>query len=150
MKRVIPSGHRWTDKEIKKLMGLWLEETDIEEIANTFGTTFYAINKQITRMRQEGIPMPRRNAGNYAGRNDKPWTQEEIEYLIRRREDQINAEAIARELDRSFLGVQAMIRKLRQEGVPIKMLGNGVRRLWSPERARLAIAGRMTHIATGT
>lgn len=143
MKRVIASGHRWTDKELKRLMGRWLAEVEIDEIAREFQTTHYAINKQIGRMRQEGIPMPRRNAGHVAGRNNKPWTPQEAEYLIRRREDQVTAEKIADELDRSFLGVQGMIRQLRKEGVPVKMLGNGVRRLWNPEVLKMILHGRM-------
>lgn len=136
------TGHRWTDTELKKLIGLWLEGRELEDIAKEFNTTRFAINGAILRMRRDGIPIPRRNQGHKAGRRNQLWTPQETEYLVRRRNDKATAEQIAVELDRSFLAVQSMIRVLRGEGVPVKMLGNGARRLWNPQDLKIAIAGR--------
>lgn len=76
----------------------------------------------------------------------KPWTQSEVEYVIRRRNDKISAEQIAEELDRTFLGVQALIQKLRKEDVPIRMLGSGKRRLWDVSALKAACVGRSLYL----
>lgn len=141
MKRV-NNGHRWTQDEFKRLIGYWLEGKELDEIAAIFKCTGKGINAMVGRLRREGIPLPRRTKGHRAGRSNTPWTSEEVEYLVRRRNEQITAEQIGNELGRSFLAVQAMIRVLRAEGVPVKMLGQGVRRLWNPEALKAAIAGR--------
>lgn len=141
MKKV-NNGHRWTNDELLKLIGDWVSGIDIDEIAKSFQCTRFGINKQILRLRQDGISVPRRTSGHKAGRHNKPWTQAEIEYLVRRRNDKATAEQIATELDRSFFAVQAMIQTLRKEKIPVKMLGMGVRRLWNPEVLKVSIAGR--------
>ena len=135
-------GHRWTDEEFKKLIGGWLEGKSLDELGREFSCTRHGIHKAITRLRKDGIPLPRRKHGHAAGRKNCPWTQQEVEYLVRRREDQVSADQIALELDRSFLAVQNMIALLRKEGVEVKMLGMGVRRLWNPEILKAALVGR--------
>lgn len=140
-------GRRWTTEQLMKLTGMWLRGDDVQDIASAFATTTFAINKVISRMRADGIPMPRRKKGHRAGRHNKPWTQSEVEYLVRRRAERATAENIATELDRSFYGVQGMILKLRQEDVPVPMLGNGTRRLWDPAQINAAIVGRSLILA---
>lgn len=115
---------------------------DTAEIASLFNSTSFAINKIVVRLRREGIPLKRRTAGHRTGRVNKLWTQEEVEYVIRRRNDRATVEVIAAELGRSFIGVQNLIQKLRKEDVPIQMLGMGVRRLWNVEALKMAVAGR--------
>lgn len=138
----ITNGHRWTDGELKQLIGYCYQAKDTSEMASLLNVSRFAINKQISRLRKEGVPIPMRRNGHKAGRHNQPWTQEEIEYLFRRREDSITAEQIAVELDRSILSIQGMIQKLRKEEIPVKMLGQGVRRLWNPDILKIAIAGR--------
>lgn len=135
-------GHRWTDMELRQLIGKWMEGESLDALALHFKCTRHGINKQVLRMRREGIPLPRRAAGHVADRSNKPWTQAEVEFIVRRRNESATAEQMAVELGRSFLSVQGMIAKLRKEGIAVRMLGSGVRRLWSPESLREAIAGR--------
>lgn len=135
-------GHRWTDAEMQKLVGLWLQGTDVLDIAKEFTTTIHAINHVVHRLRKNGVPLPRRKQGHRAGRRNTPWTQEEVEYVIRRRNDKATVEEIAVELDRTFGGVTSMIGTLRGQGVNVRMLGNGTRKLWDPEKLRQAIVGR--------
>lgn len=136
------NGHRWTPGELQKLIGLWMKEHDTADIAQELNTTSYAINKLVGRLRRDGVPLKRKTQGHKPGRRNNPWTPEEVEYLVRRRLDKATAEQIAEELDRTFCGVQGMILRLRAEGVPVGMLGRGVRRLWDPEKLKLAVACR--------
>ena len=136
----INHAHRWTDAELILLITQWTANIDIDQIAEEFGCTRHGINAQILRMRRDGIPVPRRNAGPKADRANQPWTQADVEFLVRRRNDGATAEQIGNEMGRSFLAVQGMIQRLRQEGVGIRMLGSGVRRLWSADVLRTAIA----------
>lgn len=135
-------GHRWTDDELKSLMASWSEGWEVDLIAANLNVTRAAVLKMVLKLRANGIPLPKRQSGHVAGRRNQPWTQEEVEYLVRRREQQATTEAIAVELQRSWSAVQLMIGKLRKEGVPVKMLGCGVRRLWSPEKLRESAVGR--------
>jgi transposase len=135
-------AHRWTEPELREFIGMYMRSVDVQTVANHFGVTVASCAKIAGRLRKEGVPLPRRTAGHIAGRRNQPWTQEEIEYLVRRRKDRATAEEIALELNRSFHGVQGMILTLRKEGVDVGMLGSGVRRLWSPERLSMACAGR--------
>lgn len=139
-------GHRWTEAEMRELIGMWLAEKPLGEIAAHFGVRPRAITKLAGRVRQQGIPLPKRSAGNFAGRHNKPWTQEEVEYLVRRRNERANAQQIADELDRTHNSVSAMIYKLRQEGVNVRLIGHGTRRLWNAERLRAAMAGRLLRV----
>lgn len=133
---------KWTNADMRKLIAAWLKGDELDAIAKQFKTTRYAISKLVLRMRRDGIPLPRRTKGHRAGRAFKLWTQSEVEFLIRRRNEQATAEQIALELDRSFLAVQGMIQKLRIEGVDVRKLGQGKRRLWDAETLKGAIAGR--------
>lgn len=126
-------GHRWTNGEIKQLMALWVDGLTVDEIASALETTRPAISKMIVRLRKNGIPLPRRTKGNIAGRAFKPWTQAEVEYLVRRRYEKATSEEIANELGRTWNAVDAMIGKLRGEGVAVPMRGQGVRRLWDSD-----------------
>ncbi len=139
-------GHRWTEAEMRELIGMWIGGTPTEEIAQHFGVRPRSISKVAGRLRREGIPLPKRNPGHVAGRYNKPWTQEEVEYLIRRRNERANAQQIAEELDRTHNGVAAMIYKLRGEGVNVRLIGHGTRRLWNAESLRAAMAGRMLRV----
>jgi len=136
------TGHRWTNAELETLMRMWAADATLAEIASALSATEHAISHQVTRMRKNGIPLKRRTSGHMKGRSWQLWTPEEVEYLIRRREAKDTAEQIAADMGRSFLGVQGMIQKLRKEGVPVPMRGNGVRRLWCPNKLRESIAGR--------
>ncbi len=135
-------GHRWTDIELRQLIGKWMDGDSLDALAEHFKCTRHGVNKQVLLMRREGIPLPRRVAGHVSDRSNKPWTQSEVEFIVRRRNDGATAEQMAVELDRSFLAVQGMIAKLRKEGVVVRMLGSGVRRLWNPDVLKAAIAGR--------
>lgn len=135
-------GHRWTDEELKALMASWAEGWPVDIIAGNLNVTRAAVMKMVLRLRANGIPLQRRTAGHQAGRRNQPWTQEEVEYLVRCREKQITSEQIAVDLGRSWNAVQNMIGKLRADGVPVKMLGCGVRKLWSAERIMEAALGR--------
>lgn len=137
-----PKHHRWTVPQLQQLICDWCAGMNLDAMCEKYGATRFAINKQILRMRQEGVSIPRRNAGHLPEQRDKPWTQSEIEYLVRRRNDRITAEQIGIELGRTFLGIQNMIRVLRKEGVPIQMLGNGTRKQWCAERLKAACAGK--------
>lgn len=136
------NGRRYTTDELRKLMAMWEANASPEEIGEALGTTWKAILCQVGRMRRDGIPLTRRRKGHRAGRFNKPWTQEEIEYVFRRRLTGDTAETIAADLDRTYSGVAGIITKLRREGAPIAMRGNGVRRLWSVEALKAAAIGR--------
>lgn len=133
---------KWTEAEMREFIGMWIAGKEIDEIAQHFNVSRHAINVMATRMRREGVPLPRRKKGHRAERQNKPWTQEEVEYLVRRRNEKVSCEVIGVELGRSFLAVQAMVRKLKSEGVDVGEFGKGARRLWSPEKLNMAIAGR--------
>lgn len=123
-------GHKWTPDEVRKLMALWADEEPLPLIAEALNQTTSAVLKMVQRLRKEGIPLARRRRGHVAGRANKPWSQGEVEFLIRRRSEKATLEDIGVALGRSWNAVGAMVQTLRKEGVPIAMLGNGVRRLW--------------------
>lgn len=131
---------------MREFIGMWLSEKPTEDIARHFGVQTRSISKLAQRIRREGVPLPARKSGNSAGRHNKPWTQEEVEYLVRRRNDRATASQIAVELDRTHNAVSAMIGNLRGEGVNVRMLGQGTRRLWSAASLRAAMAGRCLRI----
>lgn len=135
-------GHRWTEAEMREFIGMWLSETPTEEIAAHFNVRVRSVYKLCGRLRREGVPLKKRDPGHLSGRHNKPWTQEEVEYLVRRRNERANAALIAEELDRSHNAVSAMIYKLREEGVNVRLIGHGTRRLWSAASLRAAMAGR--------
>lgn len=141
MKKV-NNGRKWTDTDLTELIALWCAHKPLDAIAKRFNTSEFAVRKMVTKMRANGIPIPMRAAGNRHGRTGRPWSQEEIEYLVRRRGERETAESIAAALGRSFQAVQNMISTLRREGVNVPMLGQGVRRRWSAESINMAIAGR--------
>jgi biotin operon repressor len=127
------TGHRWSTEELKQLMALWSSGESLESIASTINVTTAAVLKTVGRLRQNGIPLQRRTRGHVANRTNKPWTQGEVEYLLRRREEKATSEEIANELGRTWAAVSAMIGNLRSENVPVAMRGNGVRRLWNAD-----------------
>lgn len=127
-------GHRWTNDEMKTLIELWNNpEVPVKDIATKLNVTHYAILHHVGRMRKHGIRLLKRRAGNFAGRHNKSWTQGEIEYLVRRRNEKATNEDIANELGRTWNAVQVMIGKLRSEDLKIAMRGHGVRRLYDVE-----------------
>ena len=127
---------------MREFIGLWIGGEPTDKIAARFNVTTRSISKMAGRLRRDGIPLPKRQHGHIAGRHQKPWTQEEVEYLVRRRNERANAALIGGELDRTHSAVSAMIAKLRSEGVNVRLIGHGTRRLWSAESLRAAIAGR--------
>lgn len=135
-------NHRWTDDELKSLMAMWLKGDDLETIGKNFGISANAVNRQVGRLRQNGVPLPRRNPGHKAGRSNMLWTPEEVEYVVRRRNEGGTYETIGTELGRTYQAINGLITRLHKEGVPVKMVGKGKRKLWSPERLREAIVGR--------
>lgn len=124
-------GHRWTNEEIKVLMRMWEAGSSVEVISDKLNSTAYAINKMIVKLRSNGIPLSRRDKGNRPGKKGKAWTQPEVEYLVRRRQERATAEEIGAELDRTYCSINAMIQKLRAEEVKVECFGQGVRRKWS-------------------
>lgn len=139
------TGHRWTETDLVLLMKLWADGRSLIEIAGTLNSSQTALLKQVQRMRKSGIPLERRKHGSIAGRTNKNWTQGEVEYLLRRRNEKGTSEDIAIELNRTPNAVDGMIQKLRKEDVPIKMRGNGVRRLWDAEVLKAVAVGVMTY-----
>jgi biotin operon repressor len=136
-------GRRYTTEEIRKLMQDWEADVPLEEVAVNLETTTRAILHMVQRLRADGIPMKRRTRGHKRdGRAYKLWTQQEIEYLFRRRLTGASAEEIGVDLGRTASAIQQMIDVLRKGGVPIAMRGQGVRRLWSLEDLKAAAAGR--------
>lgn len=127
------TGHRWTTEEMRTLMQMWANDEELKVIAEKLEVTTASILHTVNRLRHSGIPLKRRTRGHKAGRQYQLWTQGEVEYLVRRREEKATCEEIAVDLGRSWSAVNAMINKLRQEQVPIAMRGNGVRRLWNAD-----------------
>lgn len=136
------TGHRWTTQELQTLMRLWADEVQLFDIAEQLKVTTHAVLHIVGRMRKEGVPLARRKRGHVAGRANKPWSQGEVEFLMRKREEKATSEEIAVSLGRSFNSVSAMIATLRKEGVPVAMRGMGVRRLWNAESLKAVAAQR--------
>lgn len=132
----------WTQDDLTKLVGLWCSHVPVEEIASTFGVSRVAVNKMVTKLRQGGIPIPRRKAGTRPNRHFQQWTQQEVEYLVRRLAHRDTHERIALDLGRTHQAVQMMAGKLRSEGAPVKKLRGGRARLWDAEAINIAIAGK--------
>ena len=136
-------GHKWNTEELQELIGMWLRGVETYEICRRFDVQPTGLNKLILRLRKNGIPLPIRKQGHKPERYNKPWTQEEVETVVRMRNERRSTADIASAIDRSFYGVQALIMKLRnEEEVPVVSLGNGRRRLWDAERLRDACAAR--------
>lgn len=123
-------GHRWTNEELKNLMIMWAADDSLEKIASQLKVTTTAILKQVQRMRKQGIPLAIRRNGHVSGVKNKNWTQGEVEYVLRRRNEKATSEEIGVELGRSTNAVNGLIGRLRKENVDVKMRGNGVRKLW--------------------
>lgn len=138
------NGHRWTNDEIKILMRLWAEDKSLTEIGEELGVTKHAAQKMVVRLRSEGIPMKHRTRGHVAGRKNNPWSQSQVEYLIRRRAERATVEEISHELERSEQAVHAMIQTLRKEGVHVTRFGGGMRRKWNPVVAMAAMGQQNT------
>jgi biotin operon repressor len=140
-------GHRWTTDELRQLMLAWAAGDGLYAIADSLNVTLSAVLKMIQKLRKNGIPMQRRHGGHVAGRSYRSWTQGEVEYLIRRREEKATCEEIGVELGRTPNAVHGMIQKLRQEQVPVAMRGNGVRRLWNADELKaVAVQSPDDHI----
>ncbi len=127
------NGHRWTNDELKSLMALWAEHEALDVMAAKLGVTRYSILKQIQRLRKEGIPLERRKKGHVSGRSNQLWTQEEVQYLMRRRSEGGTYEEVSTELGRSFNAICGMVNKLRKENIPIAGEGRGLHRQWDTE-----------------
>lgn len=138
-------GHRWTNQQIKQLMQSWENGDSLANISESLQLTQNSISKMVVRLRQQGIPLKRRARGHVAGRSNTLWSQSEIEYLIRRRNDKATTEQIGIELGRTFNAVNAMVHKLRHEQVPIAMMGSGCRKLWDSNLLK-AIFGNAENI----
>src|SRR3989442_732689 len=119
MKDGMIHGHRWTNEELQEYIKLYLSGKDSSEIANHFGVSISAVNKMALRMRKNGVMLPYKKRGHIAGRKNRQWTQEEVEYLVRRRNEGALTEEIASELDRTIYGVQGIICTLKSNGVEI-------------------------------
>jgi biotin operon repressor len=126
------TGHRWTEEEIKTLIKKWEEGYSIDEIGVLLNSTRVAILKQVQLLRKNGIPLKRRKSGN-PGNKHAQWTQGDVEYLLRRRNEKATSEEIGIELGRTPNAVDAMIGKLRKQSVNIAMRGQGVKRLYNIE-----------------
>lgn len=140
-KTLLQTGHRWTDGELREFMTMWANNCSLEEMSLRFTMTKRAVCKQVTRLRAAGVPLAYRKNGHVAGRTNKPWTQSEVEYVIRRRKELASCEVIADELQRTYNAVNAMIQTLRKESVDVPMRGSGARRLWCPEILKANMIG---------
>lgn len=143
-------GHRWTTDELKQLMALWQAGEVMETLMDRLNSTQSAILKMIQALRKQGIPLIRRDHGRVKGEKagsplravspgkywGRPWTQSDMEYVIRRRRENATAEDLAIELGRSVGGINGVIQKLRKDHVPVPMRGQGVRRLWDANQLR--------------
>lgn len=133
-------GHRWTNDELKVLANAWQSSVPAEIIGKHLLVSAYAVRKMAFKLRQNGIPLTYHRKGHVAGRRNMLWSQSEVEYLIKRRKDKATAEEIATELNRTFMGVQGMIAKLKSEKVHVGMLGCGKRRLWNADVLRMDVS----------
>ena len=143
------NGHRWTNEELSSLIRMWGDKLPVHEIAQTLGVTESALDKQIVRMRNAGVPLYYRGRptgkvrhGDSMTRAGKLWSQSECEYLMRRRADKATAAQIASEMNRSEKAINGMIGSLRSQGVPVQMLGTGVHKLWNPDLLRALAVDR--------
>lgn len=123
-------NHRWTNEEMKKLVKMWQEDKTLDEISVALGSTKRSLAAMVVRLRSGGIPLKKRQRGHKFGKTNTSWSQADVEYLVKRREAGGTVEEIAVELERSFYGVQALVLKLKQEGVALKKFGSGKSRLW--------------------
>lgn len=129
---------------------MWLRDLPLRDICVHFGIQATGVNKLVLRLRKNGIPLPLRKRGHKPDRYNKPWTQEEVETVVRMRNERRSTADIAAALDRSFFGIQALIFKLRnEEDVPVVSLGTGRRRLWDAQRLRDAVAARNLVVIEG-
>lgn len=140
-------GHRWTTEEVIDFMSRWNRGDSIPEMAEHFGCSRYGINKQVTRLRRDGVYLARRTKGrggedSGALRSQQLWTSEETEYLIRRRHNRASIEEIAVELGRSVYAINGMVQQLRKSGVKVPIYGSGQRKLWDADEINQAIAAR--------
>ena len=142
-------GHRWTTKELQKLIGMWLREMEVKDICKHFQIAPTGLNKLIQRLRKNGVPLPLRKKGHKPDRYNKPWTQEEVETVVRMRNAGSSTSDIADALERSFYGAQGMILRLKNEDIPIKSFGSGMRKLWDPQRLREACSVRNLVVIDG-
>lgn len=136
------NANKWTTEKYQELIGMWLRGVETDEICRHFKIAVTGLNKAINRLRANGVPLPLRKSGHKAGRHNAPWTQEEVETLIRMRNEKRPTSEISETLDRSFYSVQGMISRLHNEDIPVVKLGSGMRRLWDADRLRQSIAGR--------
>ena len=144
-------GNRYSTEKLQELIGMWLRNVEMSEICRHYSLTPSGLNKLVLRLRKNGIPLPLRKNGHKPGRYNKNWTQEEVETVIRMRNERTSTADIAQAMDRSFYGVQALILKLRnEEDIPVVSLGRGMRRLWDPQRLRDSVAGRGLIVVGGT
>jgi len=137
------NGHRWTNEELASLIRMWGDKIPVHEISKALGVTECALDKQIVRMRNAGVPLYYRGRPTSKARRGESitragalWSQSECEYLMRRRVDKATAAQIASEMNRSEKAINGMIQSLRKQGVPVQMLGTGVHKLWNPDLLR--------------
>ena len=133
------NGHRWTNEELTHFTKLWLSKKTSLEVAKELKVSLSAVNKIAVRLRKNGFMLPYRRKGHQAGMNNKLWTQSEVEYLLRRREEGATSEEISSELDRTFYGVLGMLQSLRKHDINYKRIGSGKRKLWDTEKIQLAL-----------
>lgn len=131
------TAKRWTTQEMMSFVADWNLGTDIGEMAQKYDVSPTTIRKRVLRLRQDGVPLPHRRAGHIAGRYNDPWTQADVEYVVRRRKEGISNAAIAVELGRTFCAVQGIVSQLRKEGV-VEKLGSGRKRLWNFDAIKAA------------
>lgn len=138
---------RWTTEEYQLLIVMWEREDSVESICKRFGLGATGVYKALYRLRKNGVPLKPRKKGPRFGRTSKNWTQEEVQSLIRMREQGLTLAEITIRLDRSFGAVQSMHVRLREEGIAIaKRSGSGRVRLWDADALRAAQAGKRLRI----
>lgn len=133
-------GHRWTNAQVAKLIKLWNDGVPIPDIAKKLDSSPCAIGTMVRRLRHYGIEMEKRTRGHRKGDLNSRWTQKDIDWLLKRRQEGATINQMAEELGRTVHSVAGMTLKLRKMGAPVGQHNSGITKLWSVE----AIKAKLT------
>jgi hypothetical protein len=106
-------GKKFEDQEKEKIIKMFESGYTKEQIANTTGRTFYSVSNFLTR--HYGIT----NSYRLVRKNNfKIWSKDEENYILKNYEHK-TAIQIAKDLNRTVLGVRTRIIKMRRENKKI-------------------------------